>query len=81
MTNKKRNETNNNQQASSFRAPLRPGDTETQTVGCRYTNPDICAKHSLPAVCAFVRKDGICLSPPKSWAKQYKRLKVLSGDS
>lgn len=63
-----------NQPSSVFRAPLRPRDTEKQTVGCRYTNPDICAKHSLPSVCAFVREDGICLSPPKSWPKQYRHL-------
>ena len=58
-----------------FHDPLNSKDTEQQTVGCRHTQPDICAKHSLPKVCAFVREDGMCLAPPMSWAKQYKKLK------
>lgn len=59
----------------AFHAPLKPKDTETQTVGCRHTNPDICAKNRLPKVCAFVRGDGICLAPPQSWPKQFKVLR------
>lgn len=62
-----------NEQA--FHAPLNPKDTEARTVGCRHTNPDICAKNGLPKVCAFARADGMCLAPPLSWAKQFKVLK------
>jgi hypothetical protein len=58
-----------------FHAPLKEGDTETQTVGCRHTNPDICSSHSLLRVCAFSRADGMCLKPPSSWLKQFKKLK------
>lgn len=58
-----------------FDAPLKAKDGEKQTEGCRHTNPDICAKHSLPAVCAFVRTDGICHAPSRSWAAQYRKLK------
>lgn len=60
---------------NAFHAPLHPLDTEIQTYGCRHTNPVICGKHSLPAVCAFVRENNICLAPPLSWPKQYKKLK------
>lgn len=59
-----------------FNAPLKNGDTANQTIGCRHTNPSICSKHSLPEVCAFVRQDSICLSPPRSWKKQYLKLKA-----
>jgi hypothetical protein len=61
-------------QARRFHDPLDGRDTPDQTVGCRHTNPDICAKHSISLVCAFVRADGMCLSPPKSWPKQFKVL-------
>jgi hypothetical protein len=64
-----------NRQADAFHQPLHPKDTEKQTHGCRHTNPDICAKNRIPKVCAFVREDGLCLSPPQSWAKQYQKLK------
>jgi len=57
-----------------FHAPLKPKDTAIETEGCRHTNPGICANNSLPNVCAFVRTDGMCLKPPKSWPKQYKLL-------
>ncbi len=63
----------------SFHAPLRAGDTPTQTVGCRHTNPEICAKNELSKVCAFARADRLCLAPPASWPKQYRRLQVLQG--
>ena len=55
--------------------PLRDGDTETQTVGCRHTNPDICAKNGLHGKCAFANKDNICFTPPASWKKKYINLK------
>lgn len=57
-----------------YHAPLNPNDTEKQTVGCRHTQPVICAKNSMEIVCAFVRKDGICLAPPASWKKQFNKL-------
>ncbi len=55
-------------------APLHPLDRETQTHGCRQASPNVCGKNSLPGVCAFVRKDNICLSPPNSWKRQYEKL-------
>jgi len=60
--------------ANAFHDPLKAGDTAEQTVGCRHTNPDICSKNGLPKICGLVRHDGICLSPPLSWKKQYKIL-------
>ena len=63
-----------NDQKLAFHAGLNPLDSEHQTHGCRHTNPNVCAKHSLPGVCAFVRKDNICLSPPQSWKNQYEKL-------
>ena len=63
---------------STFHASLKPLDSESQTQGCRHTNPDICANHSLPQKCAFVREDGICFLPPKSWPKQYRQLRKTS---
>lgn len=60
---------------NAFHAPLKEEDTETQTVGCRHTNPDICAKNQLPGKCAFVTSDGMCYAPPRSWPKQFKKLK------
>lgn len=68
MTSEKRNR---------HHLPLELGDTESRTVGCRHTNPDICAKHSLEAVCAFARSDGICVAPPASWPKQFRKLKSV----
>ena len=65
-------------QADAFHKPLDPKDTEKQTVGCRHTNPDICAKNQMPNKCAFVRPDGMCLAPPASWKKQFKKLKAES---
>lgn len=29
----------------------------------------------MPKVCAFARADNICLAPPMSWPKQFKKLK------
>lgn len=64
-----------------FHDPLLTQDSEVQTLGCRHTNPDICSKHSLPKVCAFVRSDGLCLAPPTTWAKQYRKLRLLQEGS
>jgi len=60
----------------AFHEPLRKDDSEKQTWGCRHTNPDICAKNSVPNKCAFVRDDNICLAPTISWPKQYRKLKA-----
>jgi len=59
---------------TAFHAPLHPLDSETQTHGCRHANPNFCAKNSVPGLCAFVRKDNICLSPPKTWKTQFPKL-------
>lgn len=55
-------------------SPLNPGDTETQTYGCRATNPDICANCYMDKVCAFVTEDHICYKPSKAWPKAYAKL-------
>jgi hypothetical protein len=68
--------TPNQKQKEIFHAPLMPKDTATQTEDCRHTNPNICASHSIPKVCAFVRADKMCLKPPASWPKQFERLKA-----
>ena len=49
-------------------------DSISQTLGCRHTNPDICSKHSLNGLCAFVRNDSICKNPPRTWKKKYESL-------
>lgn len=59
----------------AFDTPLNPQDTETQTYGCRHTNPDICGNNNMPDICAFVRDDCICKKPSRSWKKQYHVLK------
>lgn len=63
-------------QADKFHAPLHAQDSPTVTHGCRHTNPDICRKHSMPGVCAFVRADGLCQAPPRTWPRQYEALKM-----
>lgn len=60
---------------SAFHFPLKHDDSSEKTVGCRHTNPAICAKNSLSNVCAFVRHDGMCMAPPVSWKKQFLKLK------
>lgn len=65
-------------QQDVFHLPLKPKDTATQTEGCRRTDPVSCGNNSLPEVCAFVRKDGICLKPSRSWQKQYDHLRGVS---
>ena len=61
-------------QARKFHAPRQTGDRANRTRGCRHTSPDICGNNSLPGVCAFVRDDGMCERPPRSWPKQFARL-------
>ncbi len=63
-------------QQRMFHEPLKQKDTADQTEGCRHTNPDICSNNSMPGVCAFVRSDGMCLYPPRSWAKQFEKLRA-----
>ena len=61
---------------NAFHAPLHPLDSENQTHGCRHTNPNFCGKNSVPGICAFVRKDNICLSPPNTWKKRFQKMFV-----
>lgn len=65
---------NNNSLRVGFKAPLKSGDSETMTVGCRANNPDICKSNGLSDVCAFVRQDGMCHAPSKAWKKQFQKL-------
>ena len=58
-----------------FSAPLNDKDTETQTVGCRANNPDICRNYMLDGICAFTNEEKICKQPSRSWKKQYAKLK------
>ena len=58
--------------------PLHKEDTETQTFGCRHTNPDICSNNSLPGICAFTSDDYICKRPPRSWKRIFEELKKKS---
>ena len=59
----------------AFSAPLHTQDTESQTYGCRQSNPDICANNGLAGLCAFERDDGVCLRPSRAWKKKYIDLK------
>ena len=61
--------------AKAFHAPLHAKDTAAQTIGCRNSQPEVCGRNCMPNVCAFVRQDGMCLSPPMSWPKQFNKLK------
>ena len=58
-----------------FNSPLNKYDTETQTVGCRANNPDICSSNGLFGICAFSSEDGICKRPSRAWKKKYAELK------
>lgn len=58
----------------AFNAPLQKGDTESQTYGCRASNPDICGSNGIPNICAFASIDCICKKPSKAWKKQYHKL-------
>lgn len=65
---------NKNNLRVGFKAPLKTGDTEIMTVGCRTNNPEICKNNGIPDVCAFMREDGICHAPSKAWKKQFLKL-------
>ena len=54
--------------------PLEDGETLERTIGCRRSNPLICKNHSIPDLCAFIRTDNICMSPPNNWKGLYKQL-------
>ncbi len=56
-----------------FHLPLHAQDTPSQTVGCRRGAPAHCKLHRSPS-CSFVREDGLCLTPPLSWKRQYEKL-------
>jgi hypothetical protein len=60
--------------SDAFLKPLKLGDTETQTVGCRHNKPGFCGKNGLPKICANVRIDGICMKPPRGWNGQFSKL-------
>ena len=57
-----------------FGAPLNALDTPSSTFGCRQNNPDICKFNGVEAVCAFARKDKMCMHPSRAWKNQYERL-------
>src|SRR5690242_5167099 len=59
--------------SNRFHEPLHPSDSEIRTFGCRHSNPRACSKHYLQDVCAYVREDKICISPPRSWSQQFRR--------
>jgi hypothetical protein len=62
--------------SKAYNSPLHPKDSRSETYGCRHSNPDNCAKNHLDLVCAFVRKDNMCKSPPRSWINHFQRLKA-----
>jgi len=57
-----------------FDSALNNADTETQTFGCRHSNPEICGNNSIVNICAFCSDDHICKKPSRAWKKQYKLL-------
>ena len=58
-----------------FNDPLNSEDTESQTLGCRANNPDICANNGIEGICAFASSDGICKKPSRAWKKKFAELK------
>lgn len=58
------------------RRPLTPQDTEEHSFGCRHSNPDICKNNQTEGKCAFVRPDGLCLMPPRTWKAIFLELKA-----
>ena len=65
----------NKELKTPFNAPLNEQDTETQTLGCRQNNPNICGNNGIAGICAFATADGICRKPSRAWKKKYKELK------
>lgn len=64
---------------SDQKRPLSDKDSHVQTHGCRHSNPDICKNNSTRGKCAFVREDGICHLPPRSWRKLFLELQTTAG--
>jgi hypothetical protein len=58
---------------SPFHRALHPLETPDRTFGCRRGAPESCKTHRT-ATCAFFRGDGLCLSPPLAWKRQYEKL-------
>jgi hypothetical protein len=56
-------------------------DTASQTLGCRHSNPDNCSRNSMVGVCAFVKGNNICTSPPMSWKGIYQKLILVKKNS
>jgi hypothetical protein len=61
----------------SQQEPLHSLDSESQTYGCRQTNPEICKFNSVPNICAFVTEDNVCRHPSRAWAKKYLELRSM----
>jgi hypothetical protein len=59
---------------NNIRRPLSPQDSIYQTLGCRHFNANFCENNASSGRCAFVRDDGVCITPPKSWSWIYKEL-------
>jgi hypothetical protein len=59
---------------TNHKRPLKNGESRILTIGCRHSNPNICRKNGQEDVCALVRADNICKSPPSSWAKLFEEL-------
>ena len=59
---------------TNYKRPLMSGETESLTIGCRHSNPNICRKNGQENVCALFRADNICTSPPSSWVKRFEEL-------
>ena len=59
-------------------APVQPGESESRTVGCRYKRSRDCPKNRMRNVCAFVREDGICLAPPVTWKRHWRKIVTAS---
>lgn len=63
-----------NKSTHDHKRPLEDGETLNRTIGCRHSNPNICRKNGQEDVCALVREDNICKSPPQSWGKLFEKL-------
>ena len=48
---------------------------ESDEVARRCSNPRFCSENNMAGVCAFVRDDGMCLAPPRSWKELVAKLK------
>lgn len=51
--------------------PLKKGDTESQTFGCRHKDPEFCKFIDNSQYCAFAKQDCTCLKPSISWKKHF----------